>query len=265
MGDADGPGQSDSDVDEGRAELPPTLSSDFERILAKQSAHVAAGGLGLCKAKRTADKFVTAYVSSFLLARQFLYVDAAETGVASTYWRSAAPVMASATTTGSAAYDALNSVLVATYRHGNRRIGLWAAADRQPDGSLRCAYTGAVIETADCERLAKADEEHVVPQSWHKGSATHPGRDMHQTFIVTKAANGSRGNRVFGPSAKDAEAKVGGTVQGGTFCPHLNIGAVCRATLHILVAYRRTFHRQFFSDIQLKWLSETAAAEPVTL
>ena len=57
--------------------------------------------------------------------------------------------------------------------------------------------------------------EHLVPQSWHRGSATHPGTDMHQVFIVSKTANGSRGNAIFG--LRDTDPSLSTRSPAGTF------------------------------------------------
>mmetsp|Transcript_29475 Transcript_29475/g.82322 ORF Transcript_29475/g.82322 Transcript_29475/m.82322 type:complete len:333 (+) Transcript_29475:196-1194(+) len=180
-----------------------------------------------------------------------------------------------------ALYDRLNALLSSSYRTARRRIPLWAVVDRQEDGTVRCAYSGVLIETAgECLRVCKADEEHVTPQSWHQGSALHPGRDMMQIFVVSKKANGSRGNRLFGsvPGVKGTENEggyvtanpdpvpVGGSAKlSSLFCPKINAGAVARAVLYTLVCYKHTFHRVYFSPQRLEWLVNTAASAPVTL
>lgn len=167
-------------------------------------------------------------------------------------------------------YTSLSELVSSTYSKGNRRIGLWALVDRQEDGTLLCAYSGKLIEGRDCVRLCKADEEHLVPQSWHKGSKSHPGRDMHQIFVVTKESNGSRGNCIFGKSGVLKKEKVGGNVyigDGGRkyFLPSRNVGAVCRATLYTLLAYPGSFHRSYFPLESLGWIKEVAMSEPVSL
>ena len=43
-------------------------------------------------------------------------------------------------------------------KSGDRRVGLWTFVDRQPDGTLRCAYSNDIIETFDCLRTQKGDE-----------------------------------------------------------------------------------------------------------
>jgi len=48
------------------------------------------------------------------------------------------------------------------------------------------------------------------------------------------------------------------------FSPYFNLGAVCRATLYTLCAYRNTFHREYFSPPQLTFIVHCAAAESVS-
>ena len=265
-------------------------------LVAGHDAFAADGGMALNRAKKieTRNKFVNAYVRAFLATRQRPYHDAAlESALMEEYYAPLGLVAegggGTATTAGDSKqegtqglrfkapeYAALNHLLSSTFVHANRRIGLWAIIDRQRDGTLRCAYSDALIETDTCLRQCKADEEHLVPQSWHKGSKLHPGTDMHQIFIVTKPANGSRGNRIFGPCSttvggggKAASSTVGGLQGLGPngekyFLPHHNTGAVCRATLYILAAYRATFHQPYFPKDQMQWLQQMAATAPVT-
>ena len=163
-------------------------------------------------------------------------------------------------------YNQLHRLLSSTYHKAERRINLWADIDRQPDGTLKCAYSDKLIETADFIRQCKADEEHLVPQSWHHGSGSHPGQDMHQIFIVSKTSNGSRGNRIFGTADGELVSKEGGMRYGSNyFVPHHNIGAVCRATLYTLVMYDHTFHKSYFPPAALKWIIEKANTEPISL
>jgi endonuclease I len=216
----------------------------------------------LCKKRKesAACKFVVKYTANFLRTMSFEYVDEAQERLNQERYYASVKIT----------YDSLNSLLFNTYKHGDRRIGLWSQIDRQEDGSLTCAYSGAIIETRENQRLMKADEEHVVPQSWHRGSKLHPGTDMHQIFIVSKSANGSRGNKIFGNLGEEyiRQRKVGGLLyqNGGEsrFCPHLNSGAICRATLYVLVTYKHTFHKQYFPPSALAWLVEQAASVPVS-
>ena len=213
------------------------------------------------KNPKNASKFILKYVFSFSLMRKRPYYDQTQDLIdQESYYNGL----------GELNYDNLHQLLSSTYTHGDRRIGLWALIDRQMDGTIRCAYSNEVIETPECIRLCKSDEEHLVPQSWHKGSRTHPGQDMHQIFIVSKSANGSRGNYIFGTiDGTEGTNKVGGRVYTNGnkkyFVPHHNLGAVCRATLYTLVAYEHTFHRSYFPEESLQWIIEKSMSEPVTL
>lgn len=172
-------------------------------------------------------------------------------------------------------YDGLNNLLFNSYKKGDRRIGLWALVDRQPDGTLRCAYSNNLIEDNLCQRQVKADEEHLVPQSWHSGSKTHPGQDMHQIFVVTKSSNGSRGNLIYyQPTCSTMVQKEGGSVYAENgksigFIPNYNLGAICRATLYTLLTYKDTFHSNYFfrsvdKNTVMSFLIQKAMTEPVT-
>lgn len=219
------------------------------------------------------EKFLARYLAEFQASRSRPYNDASVTlEAALKYYR---PILGAvdALPQSAPSYDQLNSLLSSTFRHGDRRVGLWAAAERQEDGTLTCAYTGQLIETVECVRKVKADEEHLVPQSWHRGSRAHPGQDMHQIIVVTNTANDSRVNLVFGYDSSDPHPVP---VEGGIvtrdcqrkgqhlFLPHRNIGAVCRATLYTVVCYKDTFIRSYFSDERLAWLKQFAASEPVS-
>lgn len=172
-------------------------------------------------------------------------------------------------------YNTLNNLLSSTYKHNNRRIGLWALAERHEDGTLRCVYTNKLLETNDCIRVSKADEEHGVPQSWYRGSKSHPGTDMHNIFIVDKDANSTRGNAIYGVlDDVIAKRKIGGYIYAKPdtgkknytyFLPHNNIGIICRATLYAMVCYKNTYMRSYFPEESLNWIIENAVNIPVTL
>lgn len=217
------------------------------------------------------NKFTLEYVNAVAetMARPYVDTEAEQRAVAAYY----AGIDAASPT-----YEAVNALLSGTYKHARRRIPLWCAIDRHPDGSLRCAYNGEVIETLMCERLLKADEEHLTPQSWHRGSKAHPGSDMHHIFIVSKSSNGTRGNFLFGelPTGETAARRqvshngAGGCVSVDAvtgfkhFTPLMNLGAVCRATLYALAAYKNTFHRAYFPGEQLAFLAHVASTAPVS-
>ena len=250
------------------------LSDEVHRLLKMVDQHVADGGLALSRNRNPATQrqFAEKYVAAYLATRARPYYDEEkDTMDMCRYYGGivdGAAIADRKSLPPPPAYDALNQLLFGTYKHANRRIGLWAIIDRQPDGSLLCAYSGEPIESSDCCRLTKADEEHLVPQSWHKGSKTHPGTDMHQIFIVSKRANGSRGNLMFGPkpaTAEHGQNKAGGWVCCGLFHPHLNVGAVCRATLYTMACYQDTFHRQYFPAEVMTWIQQTAATVPVSV
>jgi len=136
-------------------------------------------------------KFVVEYAQTLISVLQRPYVNVQQEAViVAQYYRGI-----SSGPQDVPSYEALNTLLSSTYRHAKRRIPLWAAVDRQADGTLRCAYNNSLIETAKCERLAKADEEHLVPQSWHKGSKLHPrGRhasDLYRREVVERVAGKS--------------------------------------------------------------------------
>jgi len=168
-------------------------------------------------------------------------------------------------------YDSLNALLFSTYNHAKRRINLFPVVDRQPDGTLRCIYSNQLLEDEGCNRLEKSNEEHCLPQSWHEGSLTHPGADMHQLFASGISANSFRKNLPFGQGHRPVEEKEGGTIYpeaGGlpsVFLPRFNHGACARATLYIFVTYKVSVHPERFSKECLPWLIQTATNEPVTL
>ena len=226
------------------------------------------GSVTRSRTPKNAAKFILKYIYSFLTMRQRPYYDEIQDRIdQDIYYQGLTDYQGLTELT----YDNLHHLVSSTYSHGDRRIGLWALIDRQEDGTIRCAYSNEVVETPECVRCCKSDEEHLVPQSWHKGSQTHPGQDMHQIFIVSKSANGSRGNYVFGEvDGTTPTHKVGGWVYSNEgdrkrFVPHHNVGAVCRATLYTLVAYEHTFHQSYFPSESLEWIINKAVTEPVTL
>ena len=104
-----------------------------------------------------------------------------------------------------------------------------------------------------------------------KGSKDHPGADMQNVFVVSKSANGSRGNRIFGVGDTEPSNKKGGFVYEmgkglkTRFCPHYNVGAIARSTLYTLVTYKDSFLQKYFSEETLNWLIEKASTEEVSL
>jgi hypothetical protein len=116
----------------------------------------------LCKQKKKGIEFILSYVFNVLELRQRPYFDdIKDQEDQEEYYKDV---------NGNLNYDSLHNLLFSTFKHANRRIGLWALIDRQPNGTLQCAYSGKIVENANCIRLCKADEEHLVPQSWHSGS-----------------------------------------------------------------------------------------------
>lgn len=78
-------------------------------------------------------------------------------------------------------WEEIHSLLSSTYIHAKRK-NLFPYIDRQPDGRLKCCYSNEIVESRDCIRTIKCNEEHCVPQSWHSGSLAGIGRDMHMLF-----------------------------------------------------------------------------------
>ena len=269
-------------------------------ILTCFEEHLKGNRIGpLCRKKKLnkALEFIIKYVSSVLQLRNRPYFNEVQDRLDQEEYY--ANIMGDQDSSEIITYEVLHNLLFSTYKHAKRRIGLWALIDRQEDGTLKCAYSNKVIENAECIRLCKADEEHLVPQSWHNKSKTHPGRDMHQIWVVEKSANGSRGNYVIGGVDNVTPTnKVGGLVYGKEreiklkgrrgrkrssrsgekeekvilkgnkstrFIPHYNLGAICRATLYTLVCYEDTFHKSYFPLNALPWIIEKAVSEPVTL
>lgn len=210
------------------------------------------------KTEEKTHKFLTEYITTALSIRgDNYYNEEIDKANQQTYYQNLSPTPD---------YNQLNQLLASTYHKAKRRINLWANVDRRPDGTLMCAYSNARIETADFRRGYQANEEHLIPQSWHQGSELHPEEDMHQIFVVIKEANSSRGNRIFGYSRGKFIIKTGGIYMGSNyFKPHFNRGAVCRAILYTLVAYKETFLKNHFPPSSLKWIIQTARDEPISL
>lgn len=116
--------------------------------------------------------------------------------------------------------------------------------------------------------LEKCDEEHSFPQSFQRGSKSGTGRDMHAIFAASKSANGSRGNMPFGLHSDKqiaVETCQYGTSYSGTqnfkkktYIPKMNIGAVARSTLYILVCYKNCANANYLPKETLQWLINTA-------
>eukprot|EP00211_Chloroparvula_japonica_P007011 CAMPEP_0119157838 /NCGR_PEP_ID=MMETSP1310-20130426/52959_1 /TAXON_ID=464262 /ORGANISM="Genus nov. species nov., Strain RCC2339" /LENGTH=391 /DNA_ID=CAMNT_0007150457 /DNA_START=215 /DNA_END=1389 /DNA_ORIENTATION=+ len=234
-----------SDLEQEDCVVGDSVEAQIELFIKAQLRHEEGGGVRLTKQKseHARNKFFRQYYIAYLEMRSRPYYDEVADGKArAEYYAVQSPdqldlgpfMQASANAPPvcpSVLYDRLNALLSSTYRPSRRRVPLWAVIDRHEDGALRCAYSGASVEPpleSCCAELAtgtpsaaipglgrlqKADEEHVTPQSWHRGSSLHPGRDMMQIFVVCKKANGSRGNRLFGlsPGAARTE-KTGGYV-----------------------------------------------------
>lgn len=164
----------------------------------------------------------------------------------------------------------MHQLLSSTFQHARRRCNLFPVIDRHPDYTLRCVFTGVILQDASGNHLEKCDEEHSFPQSFQQGSRKGTGRDMHAIFAASKHANGSRGNKPFGRISevviRDDER---GTVYQGkdmkSYVPRINAGAVCRSTLYILTCYSGCAAPAKLPQALLNWAIETAASEPVTL
>lgn len=167
-------------------------------------------------------------------------------------------------------YDTLHQLVSGTYKHAKRRENIFPVIDRQPDYTLRCVYTGEKLEDEEGNLLVRCDEEHAFPQSYQSGCKKGTGRDMHQIFAASKNANGSRGNKPFGPGPKlirdDPRGQVY-TLPGGrkSYVPKKNAGAACRATLYVLLAYEKCADPAKFPPGQLAWIVEQATSTDVSL
>lgn len=168
-------------------------------------------------------------------------------------------------------WQTLHHLISSTYRHAKRRENLFPVIDRQPDGTLRCCYSNEIVETIDCKRVLKCNEEHSIPQSWHAGSSASIGADMHVIFCCGISANSFRKNKPFG-SREDcvAEEGIGGkifTLENNfqVYEPSYNSGAMARAVLYSLIAYPNQVHENLFPRSCLPWLIRKAVTEEVSL
>lgn len=59
--------------------------------------------------------------------------------------------------TGLNGYLALNELISSTFHHARRRINLFPIIDRQPDYTLRCVFTGKILEDNEGNLIEKCD------------------------------------------------------------------------------------------------------------
>lgn len=176
-------------------------------------------------------------------------------------------------------YEIFNKISLESFIHAKRRINLFPVVDRQEDYTLKCVYSGIVLEDSLGNQLEKCDEEHCFPQSFQARTGKGCGRDLHQMFACIKEANGSRGNVPYGKTENsklikdcffgsyyDTKIKINGVEeQYKSFVPKLNSGAVCRATLYIMTTYHEATDANRFPRELLNWVIKTAIEEKVTL
>ena len=171
---------------------------------------------------------------------------------------------------GKEGYLSLHELLSSTFKHARRRCNIFPIVDRHPDYTLRCVFTGRILQDAEGVHLERCDEEHSFPQSFQQGSRKGTGRDMHAIFAASKHANGSRGNKPFGKISETVSRDdERGTVYIGngikSYVPRINCGAVCRSTLYIMTCYSNCAAPNKLPQVLLDWAVEMAASEPVTL
>lgn len=166
-------------------------------------------------------------------------------------------------------YACLAALRKAGFKHARRRPILFDWVDRRPDGALRCLYTDRLLEAGPADWAPpggrpKFDEEHVFPQSFQAGTGLGTGRDLHQIFAVSKAANGKRGNRLFGegPDARRQSEFGLFSKRGGRKCyvPAANAGAAARAFLYVMQGYPGCVSSERFPKGSEEWAVRAAGA-----
>mgnify|MGYP002624114466 CR=1 FL=1 len=208
--------------------------------------------------------------------------------------------------TGEELFQRLHELIKRTHRHpipyhSSKDRYLYPWVDLQPDGRLRCLYSGvrkdpekAIEEDFDAillryarfrqlvvnDRMGKTDlfsrfaeiarehrfnTEHVVPQSWFDEREPMKG-DLHHLFVCEPGCNNARANYPYGEFPLGAgRGGPCGVEEQGRFEPNRGKGPAARAMLYFLLRYPDAIKRPFRDGIRIELLLRWHWHEPVSL
>ncbi|MFD1707782.1 endonuclease I family protein [Siminovitchia sediminis] len=167
---------------------------------------------------------------------------------------------------------------------------LYTWVDLQPDGSIKSIYSGKLEDPADLIRKdlevsrryeelqqtmlhmrqgknshmtpeeLKFNAEHIVPQSWFRGSEPMKG-DLHHLFACEPSCNAIRSNYPYhdfpeyNPESPDETIQNHcGVAASELFEPEFGKGTAARAMLYFLLRYPKSIKKSFRSKVNFNLL-----------